>query len=61
MAGEKDAKGKMPTGIEGFDKLCEGGLVRNSINIISGPAGSAKTLFSSTFIYHGVKIGEKGL
>ena len=62
MAGEEgSSKGKVPTGIEGFDKLCEGGLVRNSINIISGPAGSAKTLFCSTFIYTGAKMGEKGL
>jgi len=43
----------VPTGIEGFDDLVEGGLPKNSVNIVSGPSGSAKTLFCLHFAFNG--------
>ncbi|MFQ6128687.1 MAG: RAD55 family ATPase [Thermoplasmata archaeon] len=40
--------------MEGFDILVDGGFPRNSVNIISGPSGSAKSLFCLHFIFNGV-------
>ncbi|MFQ5910392.1 MAG: ATPase domain-containing protein [Thermoplasmata archaeon] len=46
---------RVPTAIDGFDVLVDGGFPRNTVNIISGPSGSAKTLFSLHFIFHGAQ------
>ena len=45
---------RVPTGITGFDPLIQGGVKRNSINLISGGPGSGKTLFAVQFLYNGV-------
>jgi KaiC/GvpD/RAD55 family RecA-like ATPase len=53
---------RCPTGIEGFDKLCQGGFVRNSDNLIVGGPGSGKTTFLLQFLWNGVsKFNENGL
>jgi circadian clock protein KaiC len=53
---------KCPTGIVGFDILCEGGLVRDSINLVVGNAGAGKTTFLLQFLYNGVtNFNENGL
>ena len=53
---------RVPTGVPGFDKLVHGGLVRNSLNLISGGAGSGKSIFSMQYVYNGVQqYGENGL
>jgi KaiC/GvpD/RAD55 family RecA-like ATPase len=53
---------RCPTGIEGFDKLCQGGFVRNSDNLILGGPGSGKSTFLLQFLWNGVtKFGENGL
>ncbi|MDY7081126.1 MAG: ATPase domain-containing protein [Halobacteria archaeon] len=49
---------RVATGIEGFDEMAEGGLPSNSINILSGRAGSGKTLFSIHFAVEGARRGE---
>lgn len=50
------------TGIAGFDNLCEGGLIKDSINLIVGNAGSGKTTFALQFLYNGAtKFNENGL
>ena len=36
---------KCPTGIKGFDEVTEGGLPKNRTTLVSGGAGSGKTLF----------------
>ena len=45
---------KCPTGIKGFDEITEGGLPRNRITLISGGAGSGKTLLGIDFLVNGV-------
>jgi len=45
---------RVPTGIKGFDELIEGGFPGRSVNVISGPSGSAKSLFCLHFVYNGV-------
>lgn len=53
---------RVKSGIEGFDQLCEGGLPEGSVTLVSGPAGSAKSLFGLEFIYSGAKkYGEPGI
>ncbi len=42
---------KLPTGIPGLDGILAGGFPELSINIISGPPGSGKTIFVQQIIY----------
>lgn len=53
---------RVKTGIQGFDKIIDGGLVDNSINLISGGAGTGKTIFCLQYLLNGAKeYNEKGL
>jgi len=52
------ATARTPTGIEGLDRLIQGGFPRGSVNLLAGPAGSGKTLLATQFAYHGVACGE---
>lgn len=53
---------RMPTGIQGFDKLVEGGFPEQSIIVVVGAAGSGKTIFGLEFLYRGAtQFNEKGL
>jgi circadian clock protein KaiC len=53
---------KSLTGITGFDQVTEGGLPTNNVTLISGGAGSGKTLFGLDFIISGVeKYNEPGV
>src|SRR3989338_1990318 len=53
---------RVKVGIPGFDKIIEGGLVSNSINLLSGGAGTGKTLFCLQFLLNGAKeFNEKGI
>ncbi len=44
---------KSPTGIKGFDEITEGGLPKNRTTLVSGNAGSGKTLFGIDFLVKG--------
>lgn len=53
---------RCPTGVVGFDRLCDGGFVRNSDNLIVGGPGSGKSTFLLQFLWNGaVQFGENGL
>ncbi len=56
-----DPKTRLSTGIKELDAMINGGLIKNTVTIISGPPGSGKTLFSLYFVYAGAKRGENGL
>lgn len=52
---------KIKTGISGFDELSEGGLPKGRVTLVSGTAGSGKTVFGLEFLYRGItRFGEKG-
>ena len=53
---------RVPTGIPGLDELISGGFATNTVNLVSGPAGSAKSLMALQYIYNGVKDkGDTGI
>jgi circadian clock protein KaiC len=53
---------RVPTGVAGFDKIVEGGLPKNTISLVSGTPGTAKTIFAMEFIANGaLKNKEKGV
>jgi circadian clock protein KaiC len=53
---------KLPTGIEGFDVITNGGLPKGRTTLVTGTAGSAKTVFASQFLVRGVDTaGEAGV
>ncbi|MFN8528507.1 MAG: circadian clock protein KaiC [Anaerolineae bacterium] len=45
---------KLQTGIPGFDHISEGGLPKRRITLISGTAGTAKTVFACQFLAEGI-------
>ena len=51
---------RVPTGIQGFDPLVEGGLPKGSLVVLAGNAGSGKTTFAAEYAYRGaVKFNQK--
>jgi len=52
---------RLKTGIEGLDRLIEGGFPKDSITLISGPPGGGKSIFCFQFLFEGIKNGEKCL
>ncbi|VVB63072.1 Circadian clock protein kinase KaiC [uncultured archaeon] len=53
---------KSPTGINGLDEITEGGLPKGRPTLISGGAGSGKTLISMQFLAQGaIKYDEPGV
>lgn len=53
---------RVKTHIIGFDELIEGGFPKNSSILLSGSAGTGKTIFSLQYLYNGSSIeNEKGI
>ena len=53
---------KCPTGIKGFDEITEGGLPKNRTTLVSGGAGSGKTLLGLDFLINGaIQFKEPGV
>ncbi len=53
---------KCPTGIKGFDEITEGGLPKNRTTLVSGNAGSGKTLLGIDFLIKGATdFNEPGI
>ncbi len=53
---------RVPTGITGMDELISSGFSDRSVNVVSGPAGSGKSLMSMHYIYNGAaKYGDTGI
>ena len=52
---------KLRTGITTFDVIAKGGLPRNRTTLVSGTAGSGKTVFAMQFLAAGIAAGEPGV
>ena len=53
---------KAPTGIRGFDGITGGGLPRGRPTLVTGSAGTGKTLFAMEFLLRGIlDYGEPGV
>lgn len=53
---------KAPTGIRGFDEITGGGLPKGRPTLITGSAGTGKTLFATEFLVQGARLcGEPGV
>ncbi|MEM2900013.1 MAG: ATPase domain-containing protein [Thermoplasmata archaeon] len=52
---------RIKTGIPGLDEILGGGFTKRSVNLISGRAGTGKTIFALDYIFNGARLGEKGL
>jgi circadian clock protein KaiC len=52
---------KLPTGIPGFDIIAAGGLPKNRTTLLSGTAGSGKTIFAMQFLAVGIAAGNPGV
>lgn len=46
------------TGIEGLDKMTEGGFPENFVIIVTGPPGTGKTTLAMQFLIEGIKNNE---
>ncbi len=46
---------KVPSGIEGFDVISEGGIPEGRTTLVAGPAGSGKTIFACQFLAAGIQ------
>ncbi len=46
---------RIPTGINGFDELIEGGLPEGRTMLLAGGCGTGKTIFCTQFLYNGAK------
>jgi KaiC/GvpD/RAD55 family RecA-like ATPase len=51
---------RVKTGIEGFDEIIEGGLIKDRQYLISGSPGSGKSTFGVQFLVTGALAGEAG-
>jgi circadian clock protein KaiC len=49
---------RVKTGVTELDKLIKGGLIKKSITLVVGGAGSGKTIFAMQFIKNGLEKGE---
>ncbi len=61
---EKESRGvkKIPTGIDGFDTMLEGGIPRGRMVLVTGSAGTGKTVLLNEFLYRGITdYGENGV
>lgn len=52
---------KVPTGVEGLDRVLDGGLPAGEIFLIQGEPGTGKTVLGLQFLLTGLKTGERCL
>jgi KaiC/GvpD/RAD55 family RecA-like ATPase len=52
---------RISTGILGLDEKIQGGLIKGSVNFLTGRTGTGKTSFCASFLRAGALVGEKGI
>ena len=61
MTGQGREIERLPAGIPGLDEITGGGLPRTRLSLVTGTAGSGKTVFAVQFLADGVRRGEAGV
>ena len=56
-----EALERLQVGIPGLDIITQGGLPRGRLSLVTGTAGSGKTVFASHFLASGIPAGENGV
>lgn len=51
----------VPSGVEGFDRVVDGGLPEGRLYVVCGPPGSGKTTFSAQFVAAGAAADDRCL
>ncbi len=51
---------RVPSGIEGMDQVLHGGLPQRRLSLVTGTAGSGKTLFAVQFVASGIRDEDDG-
>ncbi|RLE60078.1 MAG: hypothetical protein DRJ35_04285 [Thermoprotei archaeon] len=52
---------RIKTGVPGLDEVLGGGIPKDSLFLIAGPAGAGKTVMCVQMVYHNVKQGKKAV
>ena len=55
----KEQLEKVATGIEGLDKILNGGIPKGNTVLVTGACGTGKTTMSVEYLMNGAKSGEK--
>ena len=50
---------KISTGIPSLDAILNGGLPRNSVNVIAGPPGTGKSILAQQIVFHNARRDER--
>jgi circadian clock protein KaiC len=59
--GDEPRVQKLATGIPSFDLIAKGGLPEGRTTLLSGTAGSGKTVFAVQFLAAGIGVGQTGV
>jgi circadian clock protein KaiC len=59
MTGGWDELERVPAGIPGIDLITYGGLTRDRLTLVSGTAGSGKTVFANQFLAVGIRDADE--
>lgn len=49
---------RVSTGVPGLDSLIDGGIIKSHAMLVTGYAGTGKTIFCSQFLWEGLRNGE---
>lgn len=52
---------RIHSGLDALDEMCDGGMFRDSVSLVSGATGTGKTLLVTEFIDGGASRGERSL
>jgi len=58
---QESSEERVTWGNEGLDAMCDGGLFRDSISLVSGASGTGKTMVAIEYICGGLNSGERSL
>jgi circadian clock protein KaiC len=50
---------KLSTGIPSLDRILNGGVPRNSVNVIAGPPGTGKSILAQQMVFHNARADDR--